>query len=120
MCSNGREIMKSLQKCGRLLPLIALGLLGLPTGQSLADDRSQGRRDAVELFATLPDGVRFPEGIAGNPANREIYVGTFDFGPNPNRVLRFGHNGGLTPQKAFGGTPLLGLLSIKPAAKYTS
>jgi DNA-binding beta-propeller fold protein YncE len=103
--------------CGTLLPLVALVSLSLQTEPSLADDRSQGRRDAVERFATLPDGVRFPEGIAGNPANREIYVGTFDFGPNPNKLLRFGHNGGLIAQKDFGPTPLLGLVFHQASGK---
>ena len=37
---------------------------------------------AARRFAVLPDGVRFPEGITANPKTEEIYVGTFDFGPN--------------------------------------
>lgn len=109
--------MKSFPKCATLLPLIALVSLAMQVGQSVADDRSQGRRDAVERFATLPDGVRFPEGITANPATREIYVGTFDFGPNTNKLLRFGHNGRLIAQKDFGPTPLLGLAFHGPSGK---
>jgi DNA-binding beta-propeller fold protein YncE len=60
-------------------------------------------------FAVLPDGVRFPEGIAANPATGDIYVGTFDFGPNSNALLRFGRNGRLVAQKNMGSAPLLGL-----------
>ena len=57
----------------------------------------------------LPDGVRFPEGLTANPKTEEIYVATFDFGPNSNKLLRFKKNGQLVAQRDFGGTPLLGL-----------
>jgi DNA-binding beta-propeller fold protein YncE len=53
--------------------------------------------------------VRFPEGITVNPATRDVYVGTFDFGPNANKLLRFGANGHLLAQRDFGAAPLLGL-----------
>lgn len=66
------------------------------------------KRDAAERFATLPDGVRFPEGIAANPDNGDIYVGTFDTGGN-NKLLRFRKDGELIAQRDFGVTPLLGL-----------
>ena len=97
--------MQTSLKRWKLLPLIAFVMLGGHAG--LADD--QGRHDAVQRFATLPDGIRFPEGITANPATRQIYVGTFDFGPNPNKLLRFDHNGRLVAQRDFGATPLLGL-----------
>jgi DNA-binding beta-propeller fold protein YncE len=60
-------------------------------------------------FAKLPDGVRYPEGITANPANGDIIVGTFDFGPNANALLRYDRDGHLIAQHDFGGTPLLGL-----------
>jgi len=60
-------------------------------------------------FAVLPDGVRYPEGIAADPATGDIYVGTFDFGPNSNALLRFSRNGKLIAQKDLGSAPLLGL-----------
>jgi sugar lactone lactonase YvrE len=66
-------------------------------------------RDAVKRFATLPNGVRFPEGITADPDSGEVYVGTFDFGPNTNRLLRFSRHGQLLAQIDFGGAPLLGL-----------
>jgi DNA-binding beta-propeller fold protein YncE len=62
----------------------------------------------VQRFATLPDGVRFPEGIAASPSG-DIFVGTFDFGPNPNKLVRFDPNGSVSAVKDFGGAPLLGL-----------
>src|SRR5512134_510326 len=79
----------------------------------LADAHDQaGRfvrdRDTVSRFATLPDGVRFPEGIAANPSTGDIFVGTFDFG-SPNKVLRFSRHGQLSAMRDFGATPLLGL-----------
>ena len=67
------------------------------------------KRDAAERFVTLPEGARFPEGITANPKTEEIYVATFDFGPNPNKLLRFKKNGELVADIEFGGTPLLGL-----------
>jgi hypothetical protein len=68
--------------------------------------------DAQE-FATLPDGVRFPEGITANPATGDIFVGTFDAREPPaarnNKLLRYSRSGRLLAQKDFGPTPLLGL-----------
>jgi sugar lactone lactonase YvrE len=63
--------------------------------------------DHVRTFAVLPDGVRFPEGIAANPANGDIYVATFDF-VNQNVLLRYDFRGRLLGRLDFGG-PLLGL-----------
>jgi DNA-binding beta-propeller fold protein YncE len=68
--------------------------------------------DAQE-FATLPDGVRFPEGITANPVTGDIFVGTFDARDPPgvrnNKLLRYSRSGRLLAQKDFGPTPLLGL-----------
>jgi sugar lactone lactonase YvrE len=75
-----------------------------------ADHDLVPERHAAQRFATLPDGVRFPEGLAANPANGDLYVGTFDTaGTRPNRLLRLARNGRLVAQRDFGGTPLLGL-----------
>jgi DNA-binding beta-propeller fold protein YncE len=74
-----------------------------------ASDEIIVRPHAARQFAMLPDGVRFPEGIAANPNTEEIYVGTFDFGPNSNKLLRFNKDGHLVAARDFGGTPLLGL-----------
>lgn len=81
-------------------------------GPSRASDDAMS--NAAERFATLPDGVRYPEGIAGDPRNGQIYVGTFDFGPNLNKLLRYAPNGHLLAQRDFGPTPLLGL-AFNPA-----
>jgi DNA-binding beta-propeller fold protein YncE len=67
------------------------------------------KRRAAERFVTLPDGVRFPEGITANPKTEEIYVSTFDFGPNSNALLRFNKYGQLVAQRDFEKTPLLGI-----------
>jgi len=63
----------------------------------------------AEPFATLPDDVRFPEGIAANPATGDLFVATFDFGPTTNKVVRLDRHGHVTAKKDFGGAPLLGL-----------
>jgi DNA-binding beta-propeller fold protein YncE len=70
-------------------------------------------RTAVRRFATMPSGVSFPEGITANPANGDIYVSTFSFGPS-NKLLRFNKSGILLASKDFGVTPLLGL-AFNPA-----
>jgi hypothetical protein len=86
---------------------LALAAFAFAAPPSYADD---GNDDGdVETFATLPDGVRFPEGITANPSNGNIYVGTFDFGPNANKLVRISANGNVIAQKDFGAQPLLGL-----------
>jgi DNA-binding beta-propeller fold protein YncE len=89
--------------------LVAGVLVYGTTVSQAANSRTSVRVGAVEEFAVLPDGVRFPEGIAANPATGDIYVGTFDSGPNANKLLRFNKSGHLTAQRDFGATPLLGL-----------
>src|SRR5262245_56575077 len=77
-------------------------------GVALAHDTDRViDRDAVKHFATLPNGVRFPEGITADPDSGEVYVGTFDFGA-PNKLLRFSQHGQLLAQVDFDGAPLLG------------
>src|SRR5215510_11327381 len=78
--------------------------------EALASEDIIVKREAAERFATLPDGVRFPEGIAANPKTEEIYVGTFDGDPeSTNKLLRFNKHGQLVAQRDFDKTPLLGL-----------
>jgi hypothetical protein len=64
-------------------------------------------------FATLPEGVRYPEGITADPVTGDIYVGTFDArdpaSVRNNKLLRYSRGGQLLAQKDFGATPLLGL-----------
>ena len=43
-------------------------------GEAWASEEIIVKSDAAERFATLPDGVRFPEGITANPKTEEIYV----------------------------------------------
>lgn len=80
-------------------------------GTVLADDHHSRRlfidRD-VDTFAVLAEGVRFPEGITANPANGDIYVGTFD-GGHQNKLLRYNRHGRLIASRDFGTNPLLGL-----------
>ena len=92
-----------------LASALALGALSIGAGSAHAADQLVLNRNAAIQFATLPDGVRFPEGITANPATGDIFVATFDFGPNGNKLLRFSSNGHLRAIKDFGATPLLGL-----------
>ena len=84
---------------------LVLGALAQPT---LASNNGPDTGEAT-AWANLPAGVRYPEGITANPANGDIFVGTFDFGPNANKLVRFGRNGNVEAVKDFGGQPLLGL-----------
>jgi len=85
-----------------------ISLLLTGAGGAWANDDSDDDRNAVRRFATLPDGVRFPEGITANPTNGDIYVATFD-GGNQNKLLRYNRHGHLVAQRDFGIEPLLGL-----------
>jgi sugar lactone lactonase YvrE len=85
----------------------AAGAIALCAGAARAD-KGPAWIDAQE-FATLPEGVRYPEGITANPATGDIFVANFDFGPNPNRLIRFGRSGRVEAQRDFGPQPLLGL-----------
>jgi DNA-binding beta-propeller fold protein YncE len=92
----------------KFLPaLISLLLVGGPAWAH-DDDSSNAGGGVVRNFVTLPDDVRYPEGIAANPANGDIYVGTFDGGA-PNELLRYSRDGKLLARRDFGITPLLGL-----------
>jgi DNA-binding beta-propeller fold protein YncE len=90
------------------LACAAAGVLASGIARADDDDRWD-RREAVHEFVTLPAGVRFPEGITANKRTGEIYVGTFDFGPNANKLLRYSRHGKLLASRDFDGTPLLGL-----------
>jgi hypothetical protein len=80
------------------------------TGQAVASDtKIIVKTDAAEVFAKLPEGVRFPEGITANPANGDIFVGTFNPITGINHLLRFNRKGQLKARKDFPGQPLLGL-----------
>jgi len=84
---------------------IMFTVLALDAGVACADNDGGG----AQLFATIPDGLRFPEGLTVNPATREVIVGTFDTDAGrPNKLLRFEHNGRLVAQRSFAGA-LLGL-----------
>src|SRR5438067_8720984 len=90
--------------------LLAVATEGaMPFGIVHAADQLVTDRSAAIHFATLPDGVRFPEGITADPATGDIFVATFDFGPNANKLMRFAKNGHLSAIKDMGGTPMLGL-----------
>ncbi len=88
---------------------LAFGAMTIAIDASRAAEQLVLNRNAAIQFAVLPDGVRYPEGIAANPATGDIFVATFDFGPNANKLMRFSKTGALTAIKDFGATPLLGL-----------
>ncbi len=92
-----------------LLAAAAVLLVVLLSGETWAARDIVVRRNAAEKFIVLPDGVRFPEGITANPQTGDLYVATFDSGPNSNKLLRFDRHGHLIAVKDFGATPLLGL-----------
>tara|TARA_R110001592_G_scaffold140906_2_gene362037 strand:- start:10108 stop:11358 length:1251 start_codon:yes stop_codon:yes gene_type:complete len=71
---------------------------------------------AAKHFISLPDDLKFPEGITTNPNNGDIFVGTFNVpipnvNPTPNNaLLRYNKHGKLLARTDFSGiTPLVGL-----------
>jgi DNA-binding beta-propeller fold protein YncE len=91
--------------------LAAVGIaIAIPAAHADGNNNAPAWIDAQE-FATLPEGVRYPEGITANPATGDIFVGTFDGNPaHPNnKLIRLGRNGRVEAQKDFGPQPLLGL-----------
>ena len=64
-----------------LLAVATAGAMSFFIGSVNAADQLVIDRNAIR-FATLPEGVRFPEGITADPATGEIFVATFDFGPH--------------------------------------
>src|SRR4051812_44198365 len=84
-------------------------VLLVPAMQAVAQGTGRILYLDTERFAQLPAGVRYPEGIAANPANGDIFVGTFDFGPNSNKLVRFNAHGNVVAVRDFGAAPLLGL-----------
>lgn len=95
-----------------LLHPLALALCVLGQG-AIAGEVSGPRRIAVEPFITLPADVRHPEGLASNPANGDLFVGTFDAREpatlRNNQVLRYSASGKLLARYPFGATPLTGI-----------
>lgn len=94
----------------RIFIALFMALIIAPLSAAVAD--SEGgvivKPNAAKRFATLPDGVAFPEGITANPYTGDIIVSTFNFGGN-NKLLRYDRRGRLVAQIDFGGEPLLGL-----------
>src|SRR5437879_13843096 len=100
-----------------LLVLLFVTPLITPPTSDADSGKGNGRgiivkRDAAEQFAVLPAGVRFPEGIAANPKNGDVFVGTFD--PNgdpqhPNKLLRFDRRGKLQASEDFGAMQIPGV-----------
>lgn len=98
-----------------LAALSCVGLAGL-MAPAAADKRAPvagPTRIAVEPFITLPADVRHPEGLAANPRNGDLYVGTFDArepaSERNNQVLRYSADGRLLARYRLGPTPLTGL-----------
>ena len=110
--------MNALVRAIRLASASALALvlalvLCVPGGVAVAGDLSGPRRIAVEPFITLPADVRHPEGLASNPANGDLFVGTFDAREpatsRNNQVLRYSASGKLLARYPFGAAPLTGI-----------
>jgi DNA-binding beta-propeller fold protein YncE len=89
------------------LACLAAGLL-VAGGSALADRPSPVYVN-VEQFATMPAGVRYPEGLTADPASGDIFAATFDNTRPNNKLVRFGKNGKVEAVKDFGATPMLGL-----------
>jgi sugar lactone lactonase YvrE len=93
-----------------LIPALLLGAFGASTAQPAAPVLL---RPAIEAFITLPADFVHPEGLASNPANGDVYVGSFDArepaSKRNNQVLRYSATGKLLGRNRFGPQPLTGL-----------
>jgi len=100
MNTLGKLILKTLS-----VSLLSVSLLACSAVQH---HKTTAYHTKTQPFATLPDGLAFPEGIAANPSTGDIYVSTFSFAGS-NTVLRYDKTGKLLAQIDFAKTPLLGL-----------
>nr|WP_319494310.1 hypothetical protein [uncultured Desulfobacter sp.] len=105
MNTLGKLILKTLS-----VSLLSVSLLACSAVQH---HKTTADHTQAHPFATLPDGLAFPEGIARNPSTGDIYVSTFSFAGN-NTVLRYDKTGKLLARIDFAKTPLLGL-AFNPA-----
>jgi DNA-binding beta-propeller fold protein YncE len=105
MNTLGKLILKTLS-----VSLLSVSLLACSAAQH---HKTTAYHTKAQPFATLLDGLAFPEGIAINPSTGDIYVSTFSFAGN-NTVLRYDKTGELLAQIDFAKTPLLGL-AFNPA-----
>ncbi|WP_320044458.1 SMP-30/gluconolactonase/LRE family protein [uncultured Desulfobacter sp.] len=96
----GKLLLKTLS-----VSLLSVSLLAC---SSVQHHKKTAYHTKAKAFATLPDGLAFPEGIARNPSTGDIYVSTFSFAGN-NTLLRYDKTGKLLAQIDFAKTPLLGL-----------
>lgn len=99
-----------------LIKSLAICLLGSLGMNSHAGEHVFIKPFASDTFATLPEDVRYPEGITSNPDNGDIYVATFnvpnaEYNPNPmNSILRYSKSGNLISRTNISGpTPLVGI-----------
>ncbi len=92
-----------------LVPVVPVVALLLGPIIAVADSGVLVNPRAAVEFARLPSDLCFPEGIAANPANGDIYVATFAPGAT-NSLLRYHRSGRLVARTDFSGiTPILGL-----------
>ena len=89
-----------------LITLILAALYFVPT--ATAGDRVVVKPHAAKRFATMPENAPFPEGIAVNPNNGDVIVGTFIFGA-ANHLVRFSKTGRVLANINVGPAPVLGL-----------
>ncbi|MBT2744899.1 MULTISPECIES: hypothetical protein [unclassified Lysobacter] len=94
----------------------ALGLtLALLLGSFILPGQAQTApvRLPVKLFALLPEDFRHPESLAVNPANGDVFVGSFDArtpeSSRANQILRLSSQGKLVARHPLGPTPITGL-----------
>ncbi len=73
-----------------------------------AEDKVIVKPNAAKKFASMPEGIPFPEGITINPNNGDVIVSTFSFNPS-NWLVRFSKSGNLIALADLGPAPLLGL-----------
>lgn len=103
----------ALTACACLAGATSVALAGDAAVRADASRLEGPARIAVQPFITLPPDVRHPEGLATNPRNGDLYVGTFDArepaSERNNQVLRYSAQGRLLARYWLGATPLTGI-----------
>lgn len=91
----------------------ALGLVVALLVSNLCQAQTAPARLPVRLFALLPDDFRHPESLAVNPANGDVFVGSFDArlpeSSRLNQIVRLSPQGQLLARYPLGPTPVTGL-----------
>lgn len=102
--------------------LCATALFGLLVSSSARAEPFVTAPQAGSVFASLPAGVVYPEGIAVDLESGDVFVSTadFTFKSGPSKLLRFDCNGRLEATRELSTAPSLGVAVDAGYVYFTS